>query len=127
MGTNSVMKSEFLVGAAVGSGIVALAAERGGADFLLAINAGRMRNMGAPSVAGMLPIKDARELTESFAVNEVLSQTSIPVFLGVDCWGNEANPKQIAERVKDMGVRWGREFPQFNSLSDELPTYTIAC
>ncbi len=105
------MDKKLLVGAAVGSGIVALAAERGGADFLLAINAGRMRNMGAPSVAGMLPIKDARELTESFAVNEVLSQTQIPVFLGVDCWGSDANPKEIAMRVQDMGFAGAVNFP----------------
>lgn len=105
------MDKKLLVGAAVGSGIVALAAERGGADFLLAINAGRMRNMGAPSVAGMLPIKDARELTESFAVNEVLSQTQIPVFLGVDCWGSTADPKEIAMRVQDMGFAGAVNFP----------------
>ena len=40
--------AKFLIGAAIGSGNTALAAERAGADFLLAINAGRLRNMGGP-------------------------------------------------------------------------------
>lgn len=101
----------FLIGVAVGSGIVALAAERGGADFLLAINAGRMRNMGAPSAAGMLPIRDAARMTESFAVTEVLNQVRIPVLLGVDCWGAQADPRTIARRVADLGFAGAVNFP----------------
>ena len=77
----TTMSKQFLVGVAVGSGLAARAAQSGGADFLLAINAGRMRNMGAPSVAGNLPIMDAMALTEAFASSEVLSQVSIPVYL----------------------------------------------
>ncbi|MCZ7596656.1 MAG: phosphoenolpyruvate hydrolase family protein [Gammaproteobacteria bacterium] len=49
--------SRFIIGAAIGSGTTAPAAERGGADLLLAINAGRLRSMGAPSIACMLPIR----------------------------------------------------------------------
>ncbi len=105
------MNKKLMIGAAVGSGIVALAAERGGADFLLAINAGRMRNMGAPSIAGMLPIRDAQELTESFALREVLNQCSIPVLLGVDCWGYSAQPKDIAKRVFELGFGGAVNFP----------------
>ena len=67
------LKSEFLIGAAIGSGSNALAAEHGGADFLLAINAGRFRNMGVPSIACMLPVQDANSLTESFAREELLA------------------------------------------------------
>ncbi|MEM1401168.1 MAG: phosphoenolpyruvate hydrolase family protein, partial [Pseudomonadota bacterium] len=102
---------KFLVGAAVGSGLTALAAERGGADFLLAINAGRMRNMGAPSIAGMLPIQDAREITEAFAVTEVLSQCKAPVFLGVDCFGEEDQSEAIARRAADFGFAGIVNFP----------------
>jgi len=36
------MAGKFQVGVAVGSGLTASAAEQAGADFLLAINAGRM-------------------------------------------------------------------------------------
>src|SRR5260370_42531370 len=41
-------EKSFLIGAAIGTGMIAKAAERGGADFLLALNAGRVRVMGAP-------------------------------------------------------------------------------
>src|SRR3546814_11368057 len=61
----AIPTDRFLIGAAIGSGNIALAAERGGADFLLAINAGRLRNMGAPSIACMLPIFDAGPMPEA--------------------------------------------------------------
>jgi len=72
----------FLVGAAVGAGMTAQAAEAGGADFLLAITAGRMRVMGTSSLAGNLPILESNRLVDSFAYSEILSQCSVPLFLG---------------------------------------------
>ncbi|WP_131802967.1 phosphoenolpyruvate hydrolase family protein, partial [Mesorhizobium sp. ORS 3428] len=36
----------FMLGAGIGSGMTARAAERAGADFVLALNAGRFRAMG---------------------------------------------------------------------------------
>ncbi|MEM7173363.1 MAG: phosphoenolpyruvate hydrolase family protein, partial [Pseudomonadota bacterium] len=103
--------SDFLIGAAIGSGNTALAAERGGADLLLAINAGRLRNMGAPSIACMLPIADATQMTESFAGEELLAQCRIPVFLGVNVWGPTFEPVKIARRVKASGFAGAVNFP----------------
>ncbi len=102
---------KFLIGAAIGSGSMALAAERGGADFLLAINAGRLRNMGAPSIACMLPILEAGRLTESFAREELLAQCRIPVLLGVNVWEPEFNPQETARRVADGGFAGAVNFP----------------
>ena len=77
----------FLVGVVAGSGFVARAAEAGGADFVLALSAGRMRNMGTASVACMLPIADADALTGAFARTEVLAATDLPVLLGTSSFG----------------------------------------
>ncbi len=104
-------ESHFLVGAAIGSGNAALAAERGGADFLLAINAGRLRNMGAPSIACMLPILDAGSLTKGFALRELLPQCKVPVLLGVNAWGEHCDPAEIAEEVKQSGFAGAVNFP----------------
>ena len=103
--------AKFLIGAAIGSGNTALAAERGGADFLLAINAGRLRNMGAPSIACMMPIFDADRLTEGFACEELLTQCRIPVLLGVNVWGRELDPTAQAERVRAAGFTGAVNFP----------------
>lgn len=105
------MQSRFLIGAAIGSGSTALAAERGGADILLAINAGRLRNMGAPSIACMLPIFDSPAVTESFAKDELLAQCRIPVLLGLDVWGADYDPVARARAVRDAGFAGAVNFP----------------
>lgn len=104
-------RSRFLVGAAIGSGITALAAEHGGADFLLAINAGRFRSMGAPSIACMLPILDAATLTDTFARGEVLTQCSAPVLVGINVWGPRFDPAAQALAVRDAGFAGAVNFP----------------
>ncbi|NIA69427.1 hypothetical protein HBA54_12575 [Pelagibius litoralis] len=103
--------SRFLIGAAIGSGTTALAAERGGADFLLAINAGRLRNMGAPSIACMLPIFDAGPLSRRFAREELLAQCKIPVLLGVNVWGATFEPAAVAQSVLEAGFAGAVNFP----------------
>ncbi len=105
------MQDNFLIGAAVGSGLAASAAERGGADFLLAINAGRMRNMGSPSAAGILPIADATQSTMSFSKDEVLSRSSIPVLVGVNVMGHCNEPVQIIDDVVQQGFNGVVNFP----------------
>lgn len=103
--------SKFLVGAAVGSGGTALAAERGGADFILALDAGRFRIMGAPSIACMLPIRDSTELTNRFAREELLAQCGLPIFLGVNVWGEDIDPIERAEAIKADGFSGITNFP----------------
>jgi predicted TIM-barrel enzyme len=102
---------DFLIGAAIGSGAMALAAERGGANFLLAINAGRLRSMGAPSIASALPIFEARRLTESFAREELLPQCRLPVLLGVDVWGEVFEPEARAREIAAAGFAGATNFP----------------
>lgn len=101
----------LLIGAAVGSGIAAQTAELGGADLLLAVNAGRMRNMGAPSIASMLPCHSATAMTEAFAAREVLPRVSIPVLLGVNCWDSAIDPDSVIERLSEQGFAGAVNFP----------------
>ena len=63
--TEARKRGEFLVGAAIGAGILGLAAEQGGADFVLALSAGRFRIMGAASVACMLPIRELQPVRQA--------------------------------------------------------------
>jgi len=108
---NAGLKGKFLIGAAIGSGSTGLAAERGGADFLLAINAGRLRSMGAPSIACMLPIFDARTLTDGFARTELLTQCSIPVLIGLNVWEQDLDFTATAAAIKDQGFAGAVNFP----------------
>jgi predicted TIM-barrel enzyme len=101
----------LLIGAAVGSGIAAQTAEVGGADFLLAVNAARMRNMGAPSVASMLPCHAATAMTDAFAAREILPRVSVPVLLGINCWDPDFTPEAAVDRVAEPGFAGAVNFP----------------
>jgi len=105
------MVQGFKIGVAVGSGVVARAAEEGGADFLLALSAGRLRNMGTSSIACMLPLARADETTLSFATEEVLPQSKIPVYLGVTAWPGSIRHAAIAQTVALNGFAGASNFP----------------
>ncbi|WP_288902875.1 phosphoenolpyruvate hydrolase family protein [uncultured Sneathiella sp.] len=105
------LNAGFLIGAAIGSGSNARAVEHGGADFLLAINAGRLRNMGVPSIASMLPVLDANSLTEGFAREELLALCRKPVLLGVNVWGRTFNPEAQAAAIGEAGFAGAVNFP----------------
>src|SRR5690242_19037652 len=92
----------FVLGAAVGTGMAAKAAERGGADFLLAASAGRFRSMGISSVACMLALRDSNRLVMEFAETEILCRTSLPVFFGATTIGL-ASADDLLEQIVTSG------------------------
>lgn len=101
----------FLIGAAIGTGMIAKAAERGGADFLLALNAGRVRVMGAPSIACMLPIHDANEVVTAFACAEILGKVSVPVVFGASAFDPRTDLAALVGQVKREGFAGMANFP----------------
>ncbi len=109
--TTDGLSRGFLIGAAIGSGSNAVAAEQGGADFLLAINAGRLRNMGVPSISSMLPVRNADALTLGFARDELLPLCKIPVLLGVNVWGVDFDPVRQAAEIARSGFAGAVNFP----------------
>lgn len=112
----------LLIGAAVGSGIAAQTAEVGGADILLAVNAARMRNMGAPSIASMLPCHAASAMTDTFAAREILPRVTTPVLLGVNCWDPGFDPDDAAARVADQGFAGAVNFPNATLMPRAMRT-----
>ncbi len=109
--TEARRRGDFLVGAAIGAGILGQAAERGGADFILALNAGRFRIMGAASVTAMLPIRDANAFVASFAPIELLSQCSVPVYFGASILDSSIVIDDLVRRIADLGFAGITNFP----------------
>nr|WP_281355862.1 phosphoenolpyruvate hydrolase family protein [Ancylobacter pratisalsi] len=99
------------MGAAIGTGMIAKAAERGGADFLLALNVGRVRVMGAPSIACMLPIHDANEMVRAFASAEILGKVSVPVMFGASAFDPREDLADLVDRVAKDGFAGIANFP----------------
>ncbi len=115
----------FLVGAAVGAGMTARAALAGGADFLVALTAGRMRIMGVQSLACLFPVMESNELVDSFAGSEILSNSSGPVFLGVSSLNPDLDLNKRITEVAEAGfpgvINWPTSIhypPGFQRLLD---------
>ncbi|WP_376089420.1 phosphoenolpyruvate hydrolase family protein [Roseomonas sp. CCTCC AB2023176] len=104
-------KGDIIVGAAIGLGMTARAAADGGADFLLVLNAGRLRVMGAPSVAAMLPIRDSNAFTDAFARAEILDRVAIPVFFGAAACDPREEAAALVARVRQAGYQGIANFP----------------
>ncbi len=91
--------------------MIAKAAERGGADFLLALNAGRVRVMGAPSIACMLPTHNANEMVAAFAAAEILGKVSVPVIFGASAFDPRTNLAELVARIGQDGFAGIANFP----------------
>jgi len=108
---SQLVGGEPIVGVAIGVGMAAVPAARGGADFILALNAGRYRVMGAPSLASMLPLADANQFTDEFAQREFLGRVSIPVFFGASSFDPRLDLKRLADNLASAGYAGIANFP----------------
>jgi predicted TIM-barrel enzyme/transcriptional regulator with AAA-type ATPase domain len=113
---------EIRVGAAIGLGMTARAAVQGGADFLLALNAGRLRVMGAASNAAMLPIREANGFTDSFARHEILGRVSVPVFFGACTMDPTLDLDALIDRIAEAGYSGIANFPTVVHLDGRVRT-----
>lgn len=101
-----------VIGVAVGAGITAKYAARGGADFLLALNSGRFRQMGQSSLAGWLPYGNSNEMVMEFGTREILSAVKgIPVVFGFNATDPTVKLEEYIERIKDKGFSGVNNFP----------------
>jgi predicted TIM-barrel enzyme/DNA-binding NtrC family response regulator len=107
----TVSSRRFLIGAATGTGMAAQSAVRGGADFLLALNAGRIRCMGEPSIAAMLPLQDSNTLVMGFAPAEILPRVTVPVFFGVASFDPRTDLVGLIEKIRAAGFSGVTNFP----------------
>ncbi|MCA1408543.1 phosphoenolpyruvate hydrolase family protein [Ensifer sp. IC3342] len=100
-----------LVGAAIGTGMAAQAASRGGADFILALNAGRLRSMGAPSIFSLLALRKSNDFVLDFAQSEILPFAKVPVFFGASAFDPRCSIEAELQRIADAGFGGIVNFP----------------
>ncbi|WP_439406568.1 phosphoenolpyruvate hydrolase family protein [Bradyrhizobium sp. DASA03076] len=100
-----------LVGAAIGTGLAVQAASRGGADFILALNAGRLRSMGAPSIFSLLALRHSNDFVMDFAQSEILPFAKVPVFFGACVFDPRRSLEAELERIADAGFGGVVNFP----------------
>jgi len=101
-----------VVGAAVGSGLSAAAAEEGGADFICVLSAGYFRAQGCGSMSALLPFSNANELTWRIATQNVLPRLKkTPVIVGLSAQDPSAHLELRLQQVKDSGFAGIINFP----------------
>lgn len=118
----------FRVGAAVGSGMAAQAAENAGADFILALGAGKLRSMGVPSPASLLPIYDPVELTLQFASDELLPRVNLPVYVGLPLFDPRLGIDTLLRRLRALKIAGLTNFPatfHFGARAVELENHDL--
>ncbi|MCM5555196.1 phosphoenolpyruvate hydrolase family protein [Pleomorphomonas sp. NRK KF1] len=101
----------FAIGAAIGAGLVARSAVRGGADFILALSAGRVRVMGAPSVVSMLPIHQTNAFVAEFARAEILGRVDVPVLFGASTLDPRTDIPELVRQIASWGFDGVINFP----------------
>lgn len=104
-------RKNFIVGAAIGSGAIAMAAVAGGVDFILALNAGRFRIMGAASPLSMLPVRESNSFSMSFAVDELLNRCPVPVYFGASVMTPSWPIERILDTIEEYGFPGIVNFP----------------
>jgi len=101
-----------LIGAAVGSGMTASAAEEGGVDLLMVLNASYFRLHGTSSAAALMPYANANALSWETAVHHVLPRISrTPVFVGTCAQDPSLDLNAHLDRVKEYGLAGIVNFP----------------
>src|SRR5207244_1311120 len=110
---NLILKNrEHLIGAAVGSGMTAAAAEEGGVDLLLVLSASYFRLHGTSSGAAMMPYANANAITWDAAIHHVLPRVQrTPVFVGACAQDPSLDLDAHLARVKQYGFAGVTNFP----------------
>jgi predicted TIM-barrel enzyme/AraC-like DNA-binding protein len=116
-----------IIGVSCGSGLGAKYAERGGADFILALNSGRFRQMGQGSLAGFLPFTNSNAFVMQFGSHELLPVVKkIPVIFGLNATDPSIVMEQFLRGIKSAGFAGINNYPtvglidgQFRELIEE--------
>lgn len=94
-----------LIGAAVGSGMTAAAAEEGGVDLLMVLSASYFRIHGTSSAAALLPFASANTLVWETALHHVLPRIHrTPVFIGTCAQDPTLDLAQHLSRAQQYGL-----------------------
>lgn len=118
--TASVDAGRWLLGVGAGSGTVARAAARGGADLVVVYSSGRFRRAGLSSLSALLPFANANEIVFDLVPEVVRAAGDVPVLAGICGTDPFADLDGIASRLRAMGVCGVQNFPTIGMFGHEF-------
>ncbi|WP_234836033.1 phosphoenolpyruvate hydrolase family protein [Sinorhizobium meliloti] len=90
--------------------MAAQAASRGGADFILALNAEKLRCLGIPSIFASADLARQQDFV-LFALSEILPLANGPIFFGSGVIDPRSSIDAELERIADAGFGTIVNFP----------------
>lgn len=118
---NQILLNKHIIGVAVGSGLSAKYAEKGGADIILALSSGRFRQMGIGSLAGWMPFSNSNELVMEFGSREIIPIVkNIPVVFGINATDPTINLEEYIDLIKANGFSGINNFPTIGMLGGKF-------
>jgi len=118
---DSITRRVPIIGVSIGNGRSAKQAAEGGADILTALNAGRFRMGGVPSLASTLPIADCNELVFDFASKEVVPRIKdVPVLFGACAQDPGYEKSELIEKIRFEGFDGIVNFPTVSLIDGQF-------
>lgn len=110
-----------IIGAAVGSGMTAKFAVMGGADFLLALSAGKYRIMGRSSYAGYLCYGNSNHTAMELGTRELLPIIQkVPVLFGLFASDPEVHLYEYLKGIKEKGFSGIVNYPTISLVDGQF-------
>ncbi|MBF8436081.1 phosphoenolpyruvate hydrolase family protein [Halanaerobiaceae bacterium Z-7014] len=121
---NIISRDEPLLGVAVGSGISARYAEKGGADFLMVLNAGIFRMAGVSSTAALLPYYNANKLVMNVGKNRILPAIkNTPVIFGMCGTDTTIDRFNYLDQIEKAGFSGVTNYPSVGIINGILKNH----
>jgi len=118
---NQINQRRHIIGVAVGAGISAKYAEKGGADLLLALNSGRFRQMGVGSLAGLLPFANSNQMVMDFGSKEIIPVVkNTPVIFGLCATDPTIDLERFIDQIIDNGFSGINNYPSVGIIGGVL-------
>lgn len=115
---------EPIIGVCIGNGRSGQQAFYGGADLLLALNAGRFRMSGVTSIAAMLPFSNSNDMVFNFAHQEIIPRVNqIPVIFGACAQDPTYTHLELIEKLIHAGFDGVNNFPSVSLIDGQYREY----
>jgi predicted TIM-barrel enzyme/AraC-like DNA-binding protein len=110
-----------IIGVAAGAGITAKYTVMGGADFILALSAGKFRQMGRSSLASYLCYSNSNEVVMEFATRELLPIIQkTPILFGLNANDPTVHLYEYIAEIKKRGFAGINNFPSVGMMDGQF-------
>lgn len=113
--------NHHLLGVATSSGLIAKYAEAGGADFLMALNSGKYRQLGRSSFACFLAFENCNGSVMNFGTRELMPLVhEIPLLFGLNATDPLIDLKTYIEYIKLKGFDGINNYPSIGLIDGQF-------